>query len=283
MSPLLENVRFHPARRRTTTAFAQQLAANGEVVRQRRVRDGPPSPRFDGGSGAPAAIGGRASAGARGQRPRFAAPWSEAAVRRRHRRRQVSDQARVLESLVDRVNGLLIGGGMANTFLKAQGHEVGKSLLEADQIPNAQALLSGAAERGCYVSRFPTDVVVTTKLAPEGDREVVPANAIPADGIVADIGPDSVERYGQVLSRARTIFWNGPMGVFEIAQFAEGTRRIAQLIAEFWRRTVVGGGESVQAVEELGLAEKMTHVSTGGGAALEFIEGRTCPGVAALQ
>jgi phosphoglycerate kinase len=130
---------------------------------------------------------------------------------------------------------------------------------------------------------IPSDVVVTTNLSPEGNRRVVSANAIPSDAIAADIGPESIERYGKVISGAKTIFWNGPMGVFEIPQFADGTKRIAQLIADSGAVSVVGGGESVQAVEELGLADKMTHVSTGGGAALEFIEGRTLPGVAALQ
>ncbi len=279
---VLENVRFHGAEEKNDTAFAQQLAANGQVY----VNDA-----FGTAHRAHASTEGLAhllpsAAGLllerevtvldsllHGAESPFIAAIGGA---------KVSTKLAVLESLVDRVNGLLIGGGMANTFLKAQRYEVGKSLLEVDQIPNAQALFKRAAERGVTIE-IPTDVVVTRNLSPEGDREVVPANAIPADGIVADIGPDSVGRYGRIISGARTIFWNGPMGVFEIAQFAEGTKRIAQLIADSGAVTVVGGGESVQAVEELGLAEKMTHVSTGGGAALEFIEGRTLPGVAALQ
>jgi phosphoglycerate kinase len=279
---VLENVRFHGAEEKNDTAFAQQLAANGQVY----VNDA-----FGTAHRAHASTEGLAhllpsAAGLllerevtvldsllHGAESPFIAVIGGA---------KVSTKLAVLESLVDRVNGLLIGGGMANTFLKAQGHEVGKSLLEVDQIPNARALFERAAERGVTIE-IPTDVIVTRNLSPEGDREVVLANGIPADGIVADVGPDSVERYGKVISGARTIFWNGPMGVFEIAQFAEGTKRIAQLIADSGAVTVVGGGESVQAVEELGLAEKMTHVSTGGGAALEFIEGRTLPGVAALQ
>jgi len=279
---VLENVRFHSAEEKNDTAFAQQLAANGQIY----VNDA-----FGTAHRAHASTEGLAhllpsAAGMllereitvldsllHGAQSPFIAVIGGA---------KVSTKLAVLESLVDRVSGLLIGGGMANTFLKAQGYEVGKSLLEADQISNAQALFKRAAQRGVTIE-VPTDVVVTRNLSPEGDRDVVPANAIPADGIVADIGPDSVERYGKVISGARTIFWNGPMGVFEIAQFAEGTKRIAQLIADADAVTVVGGGESVQAVEELGLAEKMTHVSTGGGAALEFIEGRILPGVAALQ
>ncbi|HEX3246793.1 MAG TPA: phosphoglycerate kinase [Chloroflexota bacterium] len=279
---LLENVRFHAGEEKNDKDFAQRLAANGEAY----VNDA-----FGTAHRAHASTEGLAhllpsAAGLllerevsvldsllHGAETPFIAVIGGA---------KVSTKLAVLESLVDRVNGLLIGGGMANTFLKAQGYEVGKSLLELDQIPNAQALFKRAAERGVTIE-IPDDVVITTKLAQDGDRRVVRGSAIPADGIVADIGPDSVERYGKVLSGARTIFWNGPMGVFEIEQFAEGTRRIAQLIANSGAVTVVGGGESVQAVEELGLAEKMTHVSTGGGAALEFIEGRTLPGVAALQ
>jgi phosphoglycerate kinase len=279
---VLENVRFHAGEEKNDKEFAQQLAANGQVY----VNDA-----FGTAHRAHASTEGLAhllpsAAGLllerevtvldsllHGAEAPFIAVIGGA---------KVSTKLAVLESLVDRVSGLLIGGGMANTFLKAQGHEVGKSLLEADQIPNAQALFKRAAERGVSIE-IPSDVVVTTNLSAEGDRRVVPANAIPTDGIAADIGPDSIERYGKVISSAKTIFWNGPMGVFEIAQFADGTKRIAQLIADSGAVTVVGGGESVQAVEELGLADKMTHVSTGGGAALEFIEGRTLPGVAALQ
>jgi phosphoglycerate kinase len=279
---VLENVRFHGAEEQNDRAFAQQLAANGEVY----VNDA-----FGTAHRAHASTEGLAhllpsAAGLllerevtvldsllHGAQAPFIAVIGGA---------KVSTKLAVLESLVDRVNGLLIGGGMANTFLKAQGHEVGKSLLETDQIPNAQALLKRAAERGVSIE-IPSDVVITTNLSPDGDRRVVPATAMPADAIAADIGPESIERYGKVISGARTIFWNGPMGVFEIPQFAEGTKRVAQLIANSGAVTVVGGGESVQAVEELGLADRMTHVSTGGGAALEFIEGRTLPGVAALQ
>jgi phosphoglycerate kinase len=195
---------------------------------------------------------------------------------------KVSTKLAVLESLVDRVDGLLIGGGMANTFLKAQGKEVGKSLLEADQIPNALALFERAMARGVSIE-IPTDVVSTSEVSAAGTRQVIAADAIPADGIVVDIGPNSIAAYGATIARAKTVFWNGPMGVFEIAQFADGTKRVAELIAASGGVTVVGGGESVQAVEELGLGEKMTHVSTGGGAALEFIEGRVLPGVAALS
>jgi phosphoglycerate kinase len=278
---VLENVRFHGAEEKNDREFARQLAANGQVY----VNDA-----FGTAHRAHASTEGLAhllpsAAGLLLEREvtvldsllhGAAAPFIAVIGGAK-----VSTKLAVLESLVDRVNGVLIGGGMANTFLKAQGHEVGKSLLEADQIPNALALFKRAEERGVSIE-IPTDVVVTTNLS-DGDRHVVPANAIPADAIAADIGPESVERYGKVISGARTIFWNGPMGVFEIAQFADGTKRIAQLIADSGAVTVVGGGESVQAVEELGLADRMTHVSTGGGAALEFIEGRTLPGVAALQ
>ncbi|MFN0071333.1 MAG: phosphoglycerate kinase [Chloroflexota bacterium] len=279
---VLENVRFHAAEEKNDPAFAQQLAANGEVY----VNDA-----FGTAHRAHASTEGVAhvlpsAAGLllerevtvldsllHGAQAPFIAVIGGA---------KVSTKLAVLESLVDRVQALLIGGGMANTFLKAQGREVGKSLLEADQIPNALALFKRAAERGVRIE-IPTDVVITSKVAADGDRRIVSAGQIPADGIVVDIGPESVERYGGVIAGANTVFWNGPMGVFEIPQFADGTKRIAELIARCGAVTVVGGGESVQAVEELGLAENMTHVSTGGGAALEFIEGRILPGVAALQ
>lgn len=279
---VLENVRFHAAEEKNDPEFAAQLAANAEVY----VNDA-----FGTAHRAHASTEGVAhllpsAAGLllerevtvldsllHGAQSPFVAVIGGA---------KVSTKLAVLESLVDRVSALLIGGGMANTFLKAQGHEVGKSLLEVDQIPNAQALLKRAAERGVSVE-IPSDVVVTTNLSPDGDKRIVPADQIPADTLVADIGPAAVQRYGEAIKGAKTVFWNGPMGVFEIPQFAEGTKRIAELIAGSGAVTVVGGGESVQAVEELGLADRMTHVSTGGGAALEFIEGRTLPGVAALQ
>jgi phosphoglycerate kinase len=180
------------------------------------------------------------------------------------------------------VDKLLIGGGMANTFLKARGLEVGKSLLEADLVETAADLDTRAKEQGVELL-LPADVVVTDKVAEGGSTEIVDASTVPADRAIVDIGPKAVAAYSKALEGAGTVLWNGPMGVFEIPAFAEGTRAIAQALADSPATTVIGGGESVAAVEQMGLADKMSHISTGGGASLELLEGRELPGVAALD
>jgi phosphoglycerate kinase len=195
---------------------------------------------------------------------------------------KVSSKLGVLESMLQRVDKLLIGGGMANTFLKARGLEVGLSLLEADLVETAVDLDRRAKERGVELL-LPTDVIVTEKVAPDATGEVVDAASVPADRAIVDIGPKAIAAYSAALDGAGTVLWNGPMGVFEIAAFSEGTRAIAQVLAESTAITVIGGGESVSAVEQLGLADKMTHISTGGGASLELLEGKELPGVAALD
>jgi phosphoglycerate kinase len=195
---------------------------------------------------------------------------------------KVSSKLGVLESMLQRVDKLLIGGGMANTFLKARGLEVGKSLLEADLVETAADLDKRAKERGVELL-LPADVVVTEKVAPDATGEVVDATAVPEDRSIVDIGPKAIAAYSTALEGAGTVLWNGPMGVFEIPAFAEGTKAIAQVLAESSAVTVIGGGESVAAVEQLGLADKMTHISTGGGASLELLEGKELPGVAALD
>ena len=193
---------------------------------------------------------------------------------------KVSTKIDVLRALVDRVDAVAIGGGMANTFLSATGHAVGTSLREADREEDARRILLRAKEREIDF-HLPQDAVCAqTADAPAG--RVRDVDHVPADEAMLDIGPQTVEECAGAISRAATIFWNGPMGVFESAPFAAGTKRIAELLAASRATTVVGGGESVQALEELGLASKMTHVSTGGGASLELIEGRTLPGVAAI-
>jgi phosphoglycerate kinase len=171
---------------------------------------------------------------------------------------------------------------MANTFLKARGLEVGKSLLEADLVQTAADLDKRAQEKGVELL-LPVDVVVTGKVVEGATGETVDVSAVPADKAIVDLGPKSVAAYRKALDGAGTVLWNGPMGVFEIAAFAGGTRAIAQALADSSATTVIGGGESVAAVEQLGLADKMTHISTGGGASLEFLEGRELPGVAALN
>ena len=193
---------------------------------------------------------------------------------------KVSTKIDVLRSLIERVDAIAVGGGMANTFLSATGHAVGTSLREADKEEEARRILLRAKEREIDF-HLPSDAVCApTAEAPGG--AVRDVERIPANEAMLDIGPRTLEEYAGAIAKAKTIFWNGPMGVFEKAPFAAGTKRIAQLLASSGATTVVGGGESVQAVEELGLAGKMTHVSTGGGASLELVEGKVLPGVAII-
>jgi len=193
---------------------------------------------------------------------------------------KVSSKIDVLLALIEGVDALAVGGGMANTFLSATGHAVGVSLREPDKEEEARRILRRAKEREIDF-HLPSDAVCApSPEAPVG--RVRDVDHIPADEAMLDVGPATLEEYAAAIGRARTIFWNGPIGVFEKAPFAAGTKRIAELLASSPATTVVGGGESAQAVEELGLASKMTHVSTGGGASLELIEGKTLPGVAAI-
>jgi len=197
---------------------------------------------------------------------------------------KISGKLSVLEVLVGRSKAILVGGAMANTFLAARGIALGKSLVEADQADNAKRILQ-LAKKKRVAFLLPTDAVVAPQIHYRAKTEIVPIDRVPKDHMVVDIGPQTITAFTERLASAKTIFWNGPMGVFEIAQFAEGTRAIARCLAERTDQgvvTVVGGGDSVAAVEQLRLADRMTHVSTGGGASLEFLEGRTLPGVAAL-
>ena len=193
---------------------------------------------------------------------------------------KISDKLAVIEALLPKVDRLLIGGGMCFTFLKARGHEVGKSLLEDEMVDTCRDLLGRAEGR----ILLPTDIVAATAFAVDADHDVVPADAIPADRLGLDIGPASVVAFVEALSGARTVFWNGPMGVFELAPFAAGTRGVAEAIAKVDGFTVVGGGDSAAAVRALGLDEAaFGHISTGGGASLEYLEGKTLPGLEALE
>jgi phosphoglycerate kinase len=279
---LLENVRFHAEEEQNDPAFSKQLASLGDLY----VNDA-----FGAAHRAHASTAGIAEylPSAAGflmhkelevlggilespKRP-FVAIVGGA---------KVSSKLGVLESMLQRVDKLLIGGGMANTFLKARGLEVGKSLLEADLVETAADLDRRAKEQGVELL-LPVDVVVTDKVAPDGRAETVDAAAVPADRAIVDIGPKARDAYARALDGAGTVLWNGPMGVFEIPAFAEGTKAVAQALATSDAVTVIGGGESVAAVEQLGLADMMTHISTGGGASLELLEGRELPGVAALD
>jgi 3-phosphoglycerate kinase len=196
--------------------------------------------------------------------------------------KKVSDKIAVIRNLLTRANTLLIGGGMAYTFLKAQGCEIGASLCETDRLDLARDLIDDAARRGIGF-HLPVDVVAAAAVAADAERRVVDASAIPPGWSGLDIGPKTAARFAEIIKGAGTVLWNGPMGVFEIAPFAGGTRAIAEAMAGSGAVTVVGGGDTAAAVEEFGLADRMTHLSTGGGASLEFLEGRELPGIAVLQ
>ncbi len=194
---------------------------------------------------------------------------------------KVSDKIEVIENLLKLVDVLIIGGGMAYTFLRAQGVAVGKSLVEEDKIELARQLLAEAEKRGIQML-LPQDHRVAEKIDPAAQPRVVGLNGIPADLMALDIGPESIDAFRAAIARAKTILWNGPMGVFECAPFAEGTMAIARAVADSGATSIVGGGDSVAAVQQAGVTNRITHVSTGGGASLEFLGGLKLPGVEAL-
>ena len=280
---MLENVRFHPEEERNDPAFARQLAAGFDLY----VNDA-----FGTAHRAHASTEGVAHL-----LPAYAGLLLETELvalggildRPAHPfvaiigGAKVSTKMDVLRSLVPRVDTLAIGGGMANTFLLAMGRPIGRSLAEPEKETEAR-LVTDEVEGNGKELLLPVDVIA----APSADAEgasgagTYEVDEVPSHLAIVDIGPRTIDRYARVIKNAKTIFWNGPVGVFEVPAFANGTRRIAELMAESGATTVVGGGESVQAVEEAGLADKMTHVSTGGGASLELIEGKTLPGVAAI-
>ena len=196
---------------------------------------------------------------------------------------KVSDKLGVIDNLLGKADKLLIGGGMLFTFLQAQGHEIGNSLLEEDQIPVCLDYLKRAADQGVELL-LPTDIVVADRFAADATPQVVPADAIPAGTIGLDIGPESAKAFAGALSDAKTVFWNGPMGVFEFEAFSAGTRAVAQALTEIDGLSVVGGGDSAAAVRQLGFEEAaFGHISTGGGASLEYLEGKTLPGIDVLK
>jgi phosphoglycerate kinase len=195
---------------------------------------------------------------------------------------KVKDKIAVIENLLTKVDHLIIGGGMANTFLKAQGYSVGASLHEEDKLDLARSLMEQAKERGVQLL-MPVDVVVADRFAADAEKQIVSVDAIPDGWMALDVGPKSVEAFRDVIVSSKTVVWNGPMGVFEMDAFAEGTIGVAKAMADCSGTTVIGGGDSVAAVEKAGVAEQMTHISTGGGASLEFMEGKELPGVAVLE
>jgi len=279
---LLENVRFHPEEEDNDAAFARQLASLGDVY----VNDAFGTAHRAHASTAgvahylPAVAGllmereidvmGRALEDP--QRPFVAIVGGK----------KVSDKIGVLNNLLDKADRLLIGGAMATTFLKAKSLNVGKSYYEADALDTAKDLMAQAARTEKELL-LPVDCVVATSLDADAQYEVTPVDLVPEGRMIVDIGPETVRRFEDALADAKTVIWNGPMGVFEVEPFARGTRAIAETLARLEAVTIVGGGDSVAALEQAGLADKVTHVSTGGGASLEFLEGKTLPGVAALN
>jgi phosphoglycerate kinase len=275
---LLENLRFHPGEEANDPRFVSQLASLGEVY----VNDAFGTAH-------------RAHASTEGVAHRLPAVagflmekelnfLSKALERPEHPfvailgGAKISDKIGVVDNLLGKVDTLLIGGGMANTFLKAQGHQVGQSLVEEESLPLAQELLDKAGRKLV----LPVDVVVADRFDAEAQSKIVSVEEVPANWRILDIGPATVERFAQELYTAKTVVWNGTMGVAEFPRFAAGTEGIIEMLAESQATTIVGGGDTAAAVQQAGLAEKMTHVSTGGGASLELLEGKVLPGVAAL-
>ncbi len=282
---LLENLRFHKAEEKNQPEFAKQLASLGDLY----VNDafGTAHRAHASTEGVTQYLPGVAgflmereinflgSALEDPKRP-FAAIVGGA---------KVSDKIAVLERLIGMVDILLIGGGMANTFLKAEGHEIGDSLFEESKVDTARTLIGQAHQRGITFI-LPTDVVIADRFAADAEHRVVASSEVPQGWRILDIGPATVEAFRQALSSAQTVMWNGPMGVAEMPAFAQGTEAMVGILAqrtEAGAITIIGGGDSAATVEQAGAADKMTHVSTGGGASLEFLEGRVLPGVQALQ
>jgi phosphoglycerate kinase len=280
---LLENVRFHPEEEKNSPEFAQQLAALAEVY----VNDA-----FGSAHRAHASTEGitrHLTPCAAGLLMEKELEYLGKAVQNPQRPytaivggAKVSDKIELLQNLLKFADNVLIGGAMAYTFLKARGVEVGKSKTEDDKLDLAKNLLQSAEGQGVTL-RLPSDHVVAEKLDPSATAEVVSGVAIPPDRLGVDIGPATRAVYAAEIGRAKTIVWNGPMGVFEIDQFAEGTLAIARDVAASSAVSIVGGGDSVAAVHKAGVADKISHISTGGGASLEFLSGLTLPGVAALN
>jgi phosphoglycerate kinase len=277
---LLENVRFHPEEEKNDASFAQKLSVLADLY----VNDA-----FGSAHRAHASTEGVAH-----YLPGVAGFLMEKEIEYLGRAvenpahpfvailggAKISDKIGVINNLLAKADRILIGGGMANTFLKAQGVAVGDSLVEDASLETARALLAKAGDRLV----LPADVVIADKFAADAEARTLDARAgVPAGWRILDIGPKTVDAFGQALAGARLIVWNGPMGVFEFAPFAAGTNAIARLVAQSGATTIVGGGESVSAVEQAGVADRISHISTGGGASLEMLEGKVLPGVVALQ
>lgn len=280
---LLENLRFHAAEERNAPEFAQQLASLAEVY----VNDA-----FGAAHRAHASTAGIAA---------YVRPAAAGLLMAKEleilgdllgdpRRpfvvilggAKVADKIGVVENLLGKADTILIGGGMSYTFLKAKGYEIGNSLLDAESIGTVGQVMADAAAKGLNLL-LPTDILAADKDGEDAQTKIVSADGIPADMMGMDIGPESAKAFAAVAESAATLFWNGPMGRFEVSLFAAGTRAVAEAVAKCPGQTVIGGGDSAAAVAQMGFAEKITHISTGGGASLEFLEGRDLPGVVALD
>jgi phosphoglycerate kinase len=284
---VLENVRFNPGETSKDDAergaFADQLAALADVF----VSDGfgvvhrKQASVYDIATRLPAAVGGLVEAEVTVLKRLTETPERPYTVVLGGSK--VSDKLGVIDNLLDKADNLLIGGGMVFTFLKAQGHEVGQSLLEEDQLEIARGYIERAAAQGVELV-LPTDIVVAPEFKADAPATTVAASAMPSDQLGLDIGPDSAARFAEIIRGSSTVFWNGPMGVFEMAAFAAGTKAVAQALTEVDGLSVVGGGDSAAAVRQLGFADSdFGHISTGGGASLEYLEGKTLPGLAVLD
>jgi phosphoglycerate kinase len=275
---LLENLRFHAEEEKNEPGFAKALAALGDIY----VSDA-----FGTAHRAHASTAGIADT-----LPAFAGFLMEKEITYLSKvtdapdrpfvaimgGAKVSDKILVIENLLQKVDALLIGGGMAFTFLKAQGLQIGKSLCEEDRLDTARQILERAKQAGKTLL-LPVDVVTAARIEAGVPTKTLDIAQIPADELGLDIGPKTIERFAAELAKAKTVLWNGPMGVFETPPFDHGTRKIAEILAGMKITTVVGGGDSVAAVEQMGAADKVSHVSTGGGACLEFLEGKVLPGI----
>ena len=283
---LLENVRFHAEEEKNAPEFAQQLAANADFY----VNDA-----FGTAHRAHASTEGVThylSPSVAGYLIEKELQYLQSAIENPQRPlaaiiggSKVSSKIGVIETLLEKCDKLIIGGGMIFTFYKARGLSVGKSLVEEDKLELAKSLEAKAKEKGVQLL-LPTDVVVADNFAPDANSQTVSIDSIPDGWMGLDIGPDSVKAFQEALADCKSVIWNGPMGVFEFDKFAVGTEAIARTLADIGKNgatTIIGGGDSVAAVEKVGLADQMSHISTGGGASLELLEGKTLPGIAALD
>ncbi len=283
---LLENVRFHPEEEKNDENFARELASLADVY----INDA-----FGSAHRAHASTEGVARfvpETAIGYLMQKEVEYLSKAVSSPEKPyvailggAKVSDKIQVIKNLMEKVDTFLIGGGMANTFLKAKGYEVGKSLVEEDKLELAKEILNEAEKRGVKFA-LPVDCVIADKFSNDANFEIVDVGKVKSDWMILDIGPKTVEMFSDVLKDAKTVVWNGPMGVFEFENFAKGTFEIAKVLAQITEKgavTIVGGGDSASAISKAGLADKVSHVSTGGGASLEFLEGKILPGIAVIK